>query len=80
MLHPGCWTQLAESSEQLVWSESDSRQSLLLVYTLLLREGLREADQFQGFPEAILNCLLPILRCFLAEFYLPQHPVVFTSL
>ena len=67
VLLPGCWTCLAESSVKLALSQSDSRQSLLLVYTLLLREGPREAGQFQGFPEAIFNCLLPVLRCFLVE-------------
>ena len=47
MLLPGCWTWLAESSVQLVLSESDSRQSLLLAYTLLLREGLVKLVSFR---------------------------------
>ena len=43
----------SESSLQLVLSESASHQPLLFTPR---REGPRESDQFQGFPEGTLSC------------------------
>jgi hypothetical protein len=61
------------SSGQLSWSESSlkfgffkniSQESLVFTHRV---EGPSESRQFQGLPEAILSCLLSVLRNFPGE-------------
>ena len=63
---PACsrWLGLSEASFQLSSSESNSLSvsvSVSSVYILIEREEPNDSGQFQGLPEAILNCLLPVL-------------------
>lgn len=62
------WPELlpGSGSLSLLFSSACLRGTISSFYILLWREEPSESDQFQGLPEAILSCLLPILRRILA--------------